>query len=181
MPFAWATGDYNVQSSFNKFFKDNINGSLPSWASSIAINYNYPDFPLFDEDVGDYAPKFSVTHLGAFDESISEGQILDAGKRGQRRHLITEVSAWVNGKSGINTTNENWPRDLMQMGDMVRKLFSGTRTLPIVDIYTSATNPSNTGYVMRIDKVEEVEFAPDPNPNIKRRRFLIHAFYEQRQ
>lgn len=168
--FTWPVGAFNVQGSLNYAFQNNINTNLPGWVSaSFPVIFNYPDEPLV-------FPCFSVTHLGGFDEPLSEGDLVDAGLRGQRVNAIAEVSAWQSAKD-----NYNWPRDLVVMRDMVKKLFGGTRTIVVADYYSSPSNPSNTNYVIRIERVDEVAFAPDPNPNVKRKRLLVHYYYVERQ
>lgn len=176
MGFSFATGQYNVTGSFNKWLKTNLTATYPTWmAAAPRVLFNYPDEPLFDADAG-LTAAFSVTHLGSFDEPIGSGDLVDGGKRGQRVHGIADVSCWVYAKD-----NFNWPMQLSQMRDMVRKLASGTRTVVINDIYTSTTAPSATGYVLRIERVEEQETLPDPNPNVKRRRLLVYYSSVERQ
>ena len=181
--FSWPFGEYNVAGSFNYFVKTNLNTSLPVWmAAAPRLNFNYPDVPLFDEPNGVYTPVFSVTHLGKFDESIAAGDLLDNGKMGQKVYGVAEVSAWVNGKAGAQSVNSNWPRDLMTMRDMIIKLFSGTRTINIVDTYASILAPTPIGYILRVDRVtEDQPLEPDPNPNVHRRRILVTFCYLQRQ
>ena len=188
MPFSFATGEYNVQGSLSKWFKDNINASLPTWASTFSINYHYPDVPLFDEANGDFAPKFSVTYLGGFeDPAHTEGYTLDPGKRGQQMHAIMEINCWVNVKKAITAAdpsgyNYNWDRDLTQMKDMVTALFTANRFVQIVDVYSSTSNPASTGYIVRIDSIENADTPRiDVNPNVRRERLLIHFCWWKRQ
>lgn len=177
MGFSWPTGQFNVAGSFNKWFGTQINLSVPSWqGGTFRVLFNYPDEPLFDAAAGLTAAAFSVTHLGAFEETLSQGDLVDGGKRGQRMHGIVDVSAWVYAKD-----NYNWPMQLSQMRDMVVKLCSGTRTVVVNDVYGSTTAPAASGYVLRIERVEEQETLPDPNPNVKRRRMLVYISYVQRQ
>lgn len=182
--FTALTGDYNVNASLNYWLKNNLNVSLPAWKTGgFGINYDYPDVPLFDEGAGDYAPKFSVSHLGTTeDPTHTQGHRLDPGTMGQKQYGIMEISAWVNVKSGATTLNANWRRDLTQMRDMLKSLFSANRTIQIVDVYSSTSNPANAGYLIRIDSVERVDTPPiEPNPNVRRERVLIHYCWWARQ
>ena len=169
MSFAYTGGEYNVAGSFNKFVKDNLNVTVPAWKSgAFAIVYNYPDIPLAP-------PCFSVTHLGGFESGWAQGGRVGEGLQGQRLRRIAEVSAWVDAKD-----NYNWARDIMTMRDMVVKLFSNTREIPIYNVYGSTTNPTATGAILRVLGVEDADTEPDPNPNIKRRRLLVTYEYWQR-
>lgn len=183
MPFSWPTSNYNVDLSLASFFIANVNTNLPGiFTVPIAARFYNPDFPLFDEARGDYAPKFSFISLGGYDESIAQGDLLDGGQRGQKVYRVGEISCWVNGKTSVTVTNENYARDLIVMRDMVIKLFSRTRTIQILDYYASLSAPASTGYIIRIEKpVQEVEVPADPNPNVHRKRLLINYCYTQRQ
>lgn len=169
MSFAFTGGEYNAAGSLNKFIKDNLNTTVPAWKSgAFAINYNFPDVPLA-------MPCFSVTHLGGFEAGATQGNLLDSANVGQWVRRLAEVSAWVDAKD-----NANWARDLMTMRDMVVKLFSANRQIPIYNVYGSTSSPTATGFILRIIGVEDAEAAPDPNPNVKRRRLLVTYEYGQR-
>ena len=183
MTFSFATGEYKVAGSFNLWFKTNIVTNLPTWLASAIVNFDYPDVPLFNEAAGDYAPKFSVTHLGAYEDpaAYSESYLLDGLHTGQKLNSLAEINCWVNVKSSAQGVNTTWQRDLRQMRDMVVTLFSATRQISIVDVYTSTSSPAATGYILRIDGVDEVDTPiPDVNLNVRRKRILVRYCYYQR-
>ena len=172
MAFTWTTGEYNVVGSLNRYFANNIGTNLPTFFTAARVNFNYPNEPLFPS--GATAQVFSVSYLSSFEEMLSQGDLMDAGKRGQRRHGLAAIDCWVNALD-----NYNWQRDLFVMTDMVTKLFSINRTIQIVDMYGGGT--SNTGYTIRIERVDGLATTPDPNPNIKRQRLMLHYTYGVRQ
>lgn len=182
MTFTFQTGSYNVTSSINKWIKDNLNADLPAWTTgAFAINWDYPDVPLFNEAAGDFAPKFSVAHLGNYELDGTESYLLDSGHKGQTVAGVMEVCAWVNLKASATTYNADWKRNLTQMRDMVVKLFSATRYIQIVDVYASSTAPQSTGYIVRIRDVDEIDVPTiEANPNVRRRRLLINYYWSQR-
>lgn len=169
MSFSFTGGEYNASRSLNKFIKDNLNTTLPSWKTgAFTIYYDWPDAPAA-------TPCFTVTHLGGFETVRTQGNSLGGTTRGQEVRRIAEVSCWVDSQD-----NDNWVRDLTQMRDMVVKLFSQTREVMVYDLYGGTSNPSTTGSMIRIVGVEDVDVPPDPNPNIRRRRLLVSYDYWQR-
>lgn len=181
MPFTFKGGTFNVEGSLNKCVKDNLNLSVPSWATTFPILYDYPDVPLFDEEHGDYAPRFSTVHHGNDEGEHTQGDLLDGGNRGQLLNGRMEVWAWVNLKTGKDSNNYQWRGYQRMMQDMIVKLFSQTRTVIIYDLYASLSAPSATGYIIRIDKAEPLDVEMiGPNPNVRGRGVMVFYHWMQR-
>ena len=160
MSFSFITGDYNVQGSFNKYFQDNIDNNLPTWLTSVTVNFDYPNIPLV-------MPCFSVTHLPSRELERFEGDRADNGK-GVRKKGMVEISGWVD-----STNSQNYTMYLRQMKDMIVKLFRENPAIPILNIYGGTTNPSSTGYILRVNDINELPTNQDPNPAVKRVRVQI--------
>lgn len=169
MGFSFTGGEFNASRSLNKFIKDNLNATLPTWHNTaFTIYYDWPDAPASP-------PCFTVAHLGGFEVTRTQGNSLGGTSRGQQMRRVVEISCWVDSQD-----NDSWVRDLTQMRDMVMKMFSVTREVMVYDLYSSTTSPTTTGYMIRIVGVEDVDVPPDPNPNIRRRRLLVSYDYWQR-
>ena len=164
MPFTAHYGAaYNVEGSFNNFFRRNLTGAgLPTWMSSAVINYDYPRKPLT-------FPSFSVTHIGATPFAIAEGNVLDAGYRGVRQVGLAEIDAW----ESITRDPTGYQRNIRQMRDMVARIFATGAAIDILDVYGTTASPTAIGALIRARPAETIEAPPDPNPDIVRIRMLI--------
>ena len=118
-----------------------------------------------------------MTHLGSVEDkaNIHQGDQADGTNQGVPEIGLMEIDCWVSSQG-----NPNVQRDLRQMVDMVKKLFRDTTFIPIKDLYTSISSPTNTGHIIRIIDVRHAVVPPDPNPALSRERLIIEYRYEER-
>ncbi len=166
MPFEHAFGTYNVEGTLNNWIKTNMTAhGVPVWMPSARIVFDYPEQPLVS---GHSGHAFSVTHVGAEVIQQYEGDNTIEGSAGQMMQGMMEVNCWVSKQQA----GASWPARLRQMGDMVGYLFSSAHQVEINNLYTSTAAPSGVGGLINIKRANETQVAPDPNPDIARRRFL---------
>lgn len=163
MSFTHPYGVYNAQASFSKWFEDNIGLSLPSWMSTAAIYFDFPDLPPT-------YPCFSLTYSQHRDFPIAGGDIVDAAGgtqyHGRKVIMLVDVTCWV-----TRDRNPNWKRDIVQMRDMVFKLLRSTGSISMKDYLANSDSPTATGTILRIENIQSVEFVQfreEVNPNIER-------------
>ena len=175
MTFSHPYGTYNVEGSFNNWFETNITGQgLPSWMPSARVVFGWDEeTPIIS---GYSGAAFSVAHLG--NEPIQEyqGRRVGAGAVGHTREGMVDVSCWVSKQQAGNAYTQRQ----RQMADMVHHLFASAREFEITDLYGSLSAPTGIGALVRLQGAAEVDVAPDPNPDIQRRRFLVTYSWVER-
>lgn len=169
MPFTYTFGDYAAIGSFDKWFQDNITATKPAWMTTCPVNFDYPRIPLV-------YPSFSVTHFESSETRIGSSDIVDfysgVQYKGVQKTHVLEISAWV------TRENQNWRRDLRQMGDMIQSLLRQTRAVAINNIYGDL---AATGAIIRIIEVRQAQVAPDQaNANVERSRFVVTLHWVER-
>jgi len=166
MTFEHKFGTYNVEGTLNNWVRVNLTAAgVPVWMPSARVVFDYPETPLIS---GHSGHAFSVTHLGAEVVGTFEGNNTVAGSAGQMMQGMMEVNCWVSKQQAGGA----WPGRLRQMGDMVGRLFTSGSQVEITNLYTSTAAPSGAGGLINVKRAYEVQVAPDPNPDIMRRRFL---------
>ena len=170
MPFTHDTGEFNIRGSLMAWLDAGLQTNKPDSIASVRLNYDHPEQPLAP-------PEWSVYFLGSFnDPAPFGGANVGDGKTGGRRYGLLEVDCWA------SRNNTAWRKQLAQMGDSVTKTYhaAASNGVRVYDFYTSETTPSALAYRIVLDGIEEREVAPDPNPDIERRRLLIHFNWIER-
>lgn len=174
MAFEHKFGVYNVEGTLNNWVNTNLTGAgVPAWMPSARVVFDYPESKLID---GHSGHAFSVTHLGAEVIGRYEGNNTVGGSAGQMMQGIMEVNAWMSKQQA----GAAWPARLRQMGDMVGYLFTSGQQVEITNLYTSTAAPSGVGGLINVGQAEEAAVAPDPNPDIMRRRYLVRYRWVER-
>lgn len=156
------TSVFNAEATLNAWLRAGIQAySLPSWLSATpTVTTNLPEAVAS-------LPAFSVHHHSVNTYDRWQGRAVGDGKRGVLYVAIMEINAWV------SRSNYNWQAQLRSMQDMVMTLFAETTEVPLKDYATSQSNPTLTGYLIRLERLVTVSTAPDPNPDIERARMLL--------
>lgn len=155
------TSVFNVEASLNKHMETELVAiTKPSWLSSYTLYETWPE-------KSPSLPAFSINHINVGFDDVWEGRGVGGSYKGLAGTQILEVNAWVTRKS------RNWIAQLRTMVDMVMTVIGRTTEVVIKDYAADLSSPSNTTYLIRIDDVQVVETAPDPNPDIERKRILI--------
>lgn len=161
---------YNVEGAFNNFFQTQLTAAgVPSFMPSAVVNYEHPNQPLT-------YPSFSVTHMSTINQEVAEGRHLDGGFKGARKIGLADVSCWVDYQQSSGQGNRN----LRQMGDMISRVFATGAAFQILDVYGTTANPTGNGTLVRCEPAEESDVAPDLNPAIIRKRFVIQYNWLER-
>lgn len=168
MVFTHAYGAYNVNASLNTWFQANITAAgLPAWMPSARVVFDYgQETPIIS---GYSGHAFSVAHLGADVAEQYQGRNSLGGSAGQRMAGIMEVNCWVSKQAAGNAYTQR----LRHLGDMVTTLVTQTKAVRLTNYYTSTAAPSALPVLVRLENWEEVAVGEDPNPDIRRKRFLI--------
>jgi hypothetical protein len=175
MAFSHPYGAYSVEGTLNKWFQTNLTApGVPAWMPSAQVRFDWPERPLFSGYSGHV---FTVTHLGA-PEVMTEyqGRNTVGGSAGTMMTNLIEVDCWVNKAQA----GEQYPLRLRQMGDMVTRLFGSTVNVQLTNIYTGTGIPTAIGALIRVRPAQGQVVAPDPNPDIRRRRFVASYFWLER-
>lgn len=175
MAFSHVYGQYNIETTINRWFEANITAhGLPAWMPSARVLFNFPESELID---GYSGHAFTVTHLGA--ETIENYQGRNTDDRlGVSKQGIVEANVWVS-KAAAGGSVVQWSK---QAGDMVSHLFTSARDTEIVDAYGDNANPTGVGAILRFHTPEQAPVAsPDSeNPDLFRRRYLLRYQWIER-
>ncbi len=172
MAFSHTYGIYNVEGTLVAWLTEQLNANKPSGMSSVRLNLNHPEQALTP-------PEWSA-HFLSYDSDVSgvQGGHVGGGQYGGRMFGILEVNCWVSRKETA------WRQTLNQMQDAVLKAVTALRAtgsgVIIRDFYNSASAPPTLAGIIHIDRAEVVTTAPDPNPDIERRRILIYFNWTER-
>ena len=172
MAFTAQYGAFNVEASFNDFFRKNITGGqgLPTWIntayfSASGVNFNYPEKQLT-------YPCYSITPLSLLDAPFSP-----AGGRGgsalRVKYLMVDVSCWASRRTTAVGLNASVRRDVLQLRDMAVSIMESAKNyIPILDYYSEGLTATTVLGSLRLNRVEEVNMPPDVDPAVRRRRLV---------
>jgi hypothetical protein len=172
MAFSHTYGIYNVEGTLVAWLAGQLAANKPTGVTTALLNLNHPEQPLAP-------PEWSVHFLG-YDPDVSgiQGGHVGGGDVGGRLFGIMEVNCWVSRKT------DAWRKTLNQMQDAVLKAVTVLREtgggVVLRDFYTSENTPSALTAIVHIERAEVVTTAPDPNPDIERRRILIYFNWVER-
>ena|SRR3990167_8804370 len=156
-----ATNTYNIETTLNKWFKDQLDAiTKPSVLASFTHVFNLPETPLV-------APCFSYAHLPISTRKLWQGDQTGGLVRGARTASLLDLSCWVSRKAVA------WNAQLTFMRGMVEQVFASERTLQVSDYTTNVASPSAVQYKIDLRSCESPAVQPDLNPDIMRSRFLI--------
>src|SRR5213083_1972372 len=106
-----ATNTFNVENSINAALTSALAAiSIPSWLTTPAIVYNWPDIEAS-------TPCFSIFHFTDNQSDIFQGRGDGAGNIVVRDTGLMEISAWVNEKD-YSSGQDVWAARLAIMGSM---------------------------------------------------------------
>lgn len=160
-----AAGTFNVEASLNAWLRTQLAAitGLPSWLATLPVPVTY--LPEATASL----PALTVVHLPGSLDDAWQGRTVSTSSstKGRDARAIMEVDAWV------TRANANWLAQLRTMQDCVMTVLTGTTSVVIKDYATSQTSPADTAYLVRLRDARLVTTAPDPNPDIERRRMLV--------
>jgi len=175
MAFSHPYGEYNVETTINRWFSANLTANgIPTWMPSARVVFNYPETQLIS---GHSGHAFTLSHLGADVIESYQGRHVD-DELGVLKEGIAEVNVWVS-QSAAGGAVTQWSK---QAGDMVSYLFVSARETEIVHAYGSVTVPTGIGALVRFNTPEQSTTTnPDPdNPDLIRRRYLLRYRWIER-
>lgn len=165
------TGRYNVQASIAAWLAGQIVTYAPPLVSPQRLNLAHPEQPIDP-------PEWSLHFLGEDQNEMFSGGVVGDGAHGARQYGMAEVGCWVTRK--ITT----WRGQLAQMQDSVTKALAavyGTgASIPVYDFYTNANTPAALAFKINITSWEVRNPPVDPNPDIERKRIMIHYNWVER-
>lgn len=154
-------GLFNAEASLNSWLSNAIGDfELPAWMTAPKVVTN------LSEAIASL-PAFSVHHHSVNTYDRWQGRAVGDGKSGVQYVGIMEINCWVSRRS------RNWLAQLRIMQDMVMTLFVRTREVAVLDYVTSQSDPVATGAIIRLEGINTVTTAPDPNPDVERARMLL--------
>lgn len=174
MTFSHLYGANNAEGSVNEWFRKTITANgTPSWMPSARVVYDRQEMPLLS---GYSGHAFSVEHLGSEPVMHYQGRYTVGGSAGHMRQGLVEVNCWVS----RSAAGPQYPQRLRQMGDMVTRTFTSGLAVPLLNLYTGASEPTSIGAIVRVSEAEYVPTVGDPNPDILRRRYVVRYRWEER-
>jgi triacylglycerol esterase/lipase EstA (alpha/beta hydrolase family) len=164
MTFSHDLGIYNIEASVNAWLAGQLTTATPL-GGTVPVVIGWPHSPIAP-------PIFSIYHLGSEGSpSQFEGGNVGYEQRGSQRWGMAQIDCWESYK------HENYAARLAQMGDLLTKahatLYASGSSIPVYDFYSNASAPVALAYRIRIEDVQESPVAPDPNPDLVRRRFTF--------
>lgn len=164
MPFALTTGQYNVKATLYAWLAVQIAAYKPDGITTALVVVDFPEQPLT-------APVWSLSWLGTIPDAPYQGGNVGSGQYGGAHTGMLEINCWVT----LRMTN--WSGLLDQMSDTLLKAVAANKAngsaVVIRDFYTSATAPAETAYRVTLGELDARTPPYDPNPDIKRRRFIL--------
>ena len=163
------TSTVNVEATINAHFRSALNAlSLPlGLATRPTIIADMP------EEVAVF-PSISFFHIPMAFSELFQGRNADIGDSVEKGRGMLDVSAWVSRNS------INWQAQLRAMQSMIEDVAVSTKNLVILDYNADPSNPVATNYKLDFRAPQPVSTAPDPNPDIYRRRVLVVYFWTYR-
>lgn len=159
------TSSFNIRATLNASFAAAIPAfTLPSWFGTA------PVIRLISAEDEPPMPSFSVAHFDVESADLYQGRQGRAANT-TRNSALMEVSAWA------TRQDPDWTGQLAIMADCVHHWHNTNATLKVKDYLTDPSTPTDTTYLIRLAGLKTVETAPDPNPDIERRRLLISYWW----
>lgn len=157
------TSTFNVETTLSAWAAGIIaDASLPSWLPSVTVAYDM-------QDVSASLPCFSLHHIPVSRDDRYQGRIVGAGQKGRAGVGLFEINAWA------TRQNANWQAQLKTMQDIIESAAISNTGVVIKDYDTDPFSPTTTGYRVLLQDFNILATAPDPNPDIERRR--MHLTY----
>jgi len=165
MTFSYDTGSYNVEGSVRAWLGAALVANTAPLVGAVPLRVDWPQRPLDP-------PCFTFVGLGGSPSPITlEGSRVDGGKTGTLRWALAEIDCWE------SQQHANYQARLAQMGDVLTASWLAVLktggSIPIYDFYTSPSAPAALAYRITLYELSETAAAPDPNPDIMRRRFVL--------
>ena len=169
--FTAQQGSYNVEPSFNIWFRNNITGQLPGWVdtayfNSSGVNFNYPEKQLT-------YPCYSVTHLSTISQPLTP-TVGIGGSALDMKYMMVDLSCWSSRIGTAGKDNPSVVRDIRQLRDAaVNIMMSGKNYIPILDYYNEGLTASTVLGSLRLRSIEEPPTPTDPNTTVRRKRLMV--------
>jgi hypothetical protein len=158
------TSVYNVEATLNAWMRAGLTAvTRPSWLTPLpAIVTHVPEAAAS-------LPAFSLTHIPVSMDVDWQGNVVGstASSKGAANTQIMEVSAWV------TRASKQWLAQIRTMQDMVMTVLVNAASVVVKDYAADQDNPADTAYLVRLRDARIAATAPDPNPDIERRRILV--------
>lgn len=155
-----ATISFNVEASMNQWLRDTLLLiTLPSWMPTVSVVFAVPETSAA-------MPCISAHHRGVSQALRWQGGEV-GGARGRRAAALMDVSVWA------SRSSTNWLAQQAYMMGMVETTVTGTASVPIYDFVSVPSVPVLTDYKIDLGSMDVVDTAPDPNPDVERRRILV--------
>jgi hypothetical protein len=173
--FSHPFGAFNVEGSLNEWVRVNLTAAgVPSWMPSARVVF---DMPRTDLISGHGGHAFAVTHLGAPDViEAYQGHNTYGGSAGQLMTNLMQVDCYISREQA----GEAYNAKLRQQGDMVTRLFSTGTSVLISNLYTGAGAPTANGGVITLHPARGQGVPQEPNPDLKRLRYLVSYQWMER-
>lgn len=150
------TSTFNVVATLNQWVIDELAAiTLPAWLADFDVVIGMPEASL-------PTPCLSLHHL-----PVSQTAGWESRAPSSLAVALLEINAWVS-RSSIS-----WLAQLDTLQSMIGQIVAKTNTLAIQDYLSVPGTPVLTPYKIEIDTLEVRDTAPDPNPDIARRRMTI--------
>jgi hypothetical protein len=171
MPFSHTLGAYNIEGTLRAWALAQLTANRPPLAASAPVIFDREEQPLTP-------PCWSVDFLGGDSDRPYQGSHVDGGLHGHGRWGVMDVSCWV------SRSLPGWRGQLAQLQDAVTKavetVMATGGAVVIRDFYGSADTPAAVTYRICIERADVQTPAPDPNPDIERRRIVISYSWVER-
>jgi hypothetical protein len=166
---AHTTGLYNIEGTLAAWLQTGLVTNKPGSVSAVTLEIESPE-------KGTAFPAWSL-HFLAHDPDPRAylGNQVEDGKSGRKMYGMIEVGCWVSRNA------DEWREQMHQMVDAVVETFQETKGGIIIKDFTTTPNtPTNTAYRITLDRFEVRTPPVDPNPDIERRRVIIHYQWVER-
>lgn len=160
---------YNIKYSIINYFIDQLAAiTPPAILGSYTTPVDEPEAPITP-------PAISFFNIPAGSRYLYQGNRVSSTEKGARSFGILDASAWA-AREAIQ-----WSAQLDIMQAMVEQVaIDANNGIAVYDFAASPTMPPLYPYLIRIIETEVVQTAPDPNPDLERRRILVSYFWTQR-
>ena len=171
MSFSHTLGAYNIEGTLRAWALAQITANRPPLVTTVSVIMDREEQPLTP-------PCWSVDFLGGDSDRPYQGGNVEGGLHGHARWGLMEISCWV------SRSLPGWRGQLAQMQDAVTKavatVMASGGAVVVKDFYTSANTPASLTHRTSINREDVQSTAPDPNPDIERRRIIISYSWVER-